>query len=77
MPRSLLSRVTSEAEYRYICFCGTTVIGLPVCSHCSRRMVAVLLGEAQALPELIELEGLSPDDDGAKDRIEPVAALAV
>jgi hypothetical protein len=40
-------------------------------------MVAVLLGEARALPELIELKGLLPDDDGAEDRIEPVAALAV
>jgi hypothetical protein len=40
-------------------------------------MVAVLLGEVPALPELIELKGLSPDDDGAEARIEPVAALAV
>jgi hypothetical protein len=40
-------------------------------------MVAVLLGEVPALPELIALKGPLPDDDGAEARIEPVAALAV
>ena len=69
--------MTSEAEHRYICFCGAAVLGLPVCGPCSRRMVAVLLGEATALPELIELKGLSQDSGGAEEQIEPVAALAV
>jgi hypothetical protein len=40
-------------------------------------MVAVLLGEASALPALIELKRRLPDDDRAEVRIEPVAALAV
>lgn len=69
--------MTSEAEHRYICFCGITVLGMPVCSPCAKRMVAVLLGEARALPELIELTSLLPGEDRAEERIEPVAALAV
>jgi uncharacterized protein (UPF0212 family) len=61
---------------RYICFCGVTVIGATVCPDCAAAMVAVLL-EAATARVAIETKGLFPDRDGAEDRIEPVAALAV
>ena len=66
-----------EHQYRYTCFCGAAVIGLPVCSPCARRMVAVLLGETTAFPERTETTSSFQGDDVAEELLEPVTSLAV
>jgi len=70
--------VTPEREYRYTCFCGTVVVGLPVCSPCAKRMVAVFLGQATAFPERTERKGsLQGVDVVVEELLEPAALLAV